>query len=87
MIATLTFFIGEITTLVLYSNNSLQVEGGELFGICFGIYVFYLLLGLLFNPLLSYLSNIEHGSNFENEYNKVREMKGYFQFHVECFHY
>lgn len=87
LIATLILIAGEGTILPLYFTGVIDIELGALIGICIGIYLFYLCLGLCCNPLLSYLGNVEHGANFENEYNKVRNIIGYFRFHAECYHY
>lgn len=56
--------MGEGVIIALFLVGVIDVEVGELIGICVGIYVFYLMLGLICNTLLSYLSNIEHGANF-----------------------
>lgn len=58
------FLSGLSTVLALYFTQVMVVSPGALAGICVGIYLFYLLLAMCSNPLLSYLRNINHGSNF-----------------------
>ena len=52
LIASLILIAGEGAILPLYFTNVIYLELGALIGICVGIYVFYLLLGLCCNPLL-----------------------------------
>lgn len=65
LISTIILFGGVITILALSLTNTIELTTGALIGICAGIYVFYLMLGLICNPLFSYLNNIEHGMNFQ----------------------
>lgn len=82
LIASVLLIAGLGTILALFFVGVIQLDIGALIGICVGIYLFYLLLSLCCNPTLSYLSNIEHGMNFQDEYNKVRSIIGHFSFHA-----
>jgi hypothetical protein len=53
------FLVGGIATFVALSlTDVIQVSIGELVGICVGFYLFYLILSLCKNTMLSYLGNI-----------------------------
>lgn len=53
------FLVGGIATFVALSlTYVIQVSIGELVGICVGFYLFYLILSLCKNTMLSYLGNI-----------------------------
>lgn len=58
LIASFILVVGLSTVLGLYFGGIFDIEMGGLIGICVGIYLFYLILGLCANPLLAYLKNI-----------------------------
>lgn len=87
LFSTIILFGGIITVLALYLTDNIEITYEALIGICVGIYVFYLMLGLICNPLFSYLNNIEHGMNFQKSYEATRALVGHFSFHAECYHY
>ena len=87
LIATLILFSGIGTMMGLAFSGQIYISLGGLIGACVGIYIFYLMLALICNPLFSYFSNVEHGMNFEAEYNNVRKLHGQFCFFAECYHY
>lgn len=64
LISTIILFGGIITFVALYFTQQIELSPAGIGGICAGFYVFYLLLGLVCNPLFSYLGHIDHGSNF-----------------------
>lgn len=66
LFATFVLVIGISVVVSLSVVGTIQISVGGLVGICVGIYLLYLLIGFICNPLFSYLDNIEHGANFEN---------------------
>jgi hypothetical protein len=73
--------------LVLTFAGTIPIPGAALGGICGGFYALHLLIGFCCNSYFSQFTNIQHGSQLENEYNKTRNLTGYFLFTAECFHY
>jgi hypothetical protein len=61
LIATILLIIGEGTGLVLQFVTKVDLSSGALVGIYAGSYALYLLVGLVCNPLGSYLNNINAG--------------------------
>jgi hypothetical protein len=84
-IATFILIGGSVTAAIFYLNGTFEL--GVMFGIIGGCYLIYLLVGCCCNPLRNYLSNIEHGQNFETYYEWIRNQNGHFWFYAECYHY
>lgn len=80
-------WIGVPVIVVLSIQRTIQLTPGALGGICAGIYIFYLILAMCCNSLLTYLNQIEHGARFREEYHRVQKLVGHFLFSVECYHY
>jgi hypothetical protein len=68
--------------IILTVVKKIDLTPGAVGGICAGIYAFYLLLSMCCNPLFNYLSNIQHGQKFNEEYNRVQGLVGHFVFRV-----
>jgi len=64
LFASIILFVGIPVIVALTLTGKIEISIGGLIGICAGIYALYLMVGLICNPLFSYLSNIEHGVNF-----------------------
>ena len=77
------FLIGGIVALALLVDSST----GAAIGIMVGGYFIYLIASICCSEIKGYITNVKRFDEYNVMYNKMVSGRGYFIFHIECYHY
>ena len=85
MIIATVLLLAAIIVVIVGANNFLD---GLAIGLIIGCtYLVYILIVILASDMRGYISNLQKFEDYKRLYDQTVEAKGYFDFHIECYHY